>query len=151
MKRLALGLLLALLLGACRGHDLGSVTLVEPGTADAPVLVSTGKVVFWTNWSASFSTAAGTVGVFKAHYDVALLDAAGKSIARTRCDPRSPSEKIGGSSGRKRAPVERESWEGRMSCDVKVPRGPYTLRVTFVIDQRPLGLVMEDASVVARE
>jgi len=150
MKRLAL-LLPLLLLAACRGHDLARASLYGPGTANVPIVVSTGRVVFWTQWSASFDTAAGVKDVFKAHYDVELDDGAGKAIARTTCDPRTPNEKLGGNNGRKNAPVHRESWEGRMSCDVTVPKGPYTLHVTFVIDERPLGLVIEDASLMARE
>ena len=148
MKRLVF--LLPLLL-ACRGHDLANASLSGPGTVDVPIVVSTGTVHFWTQWSASYSAAAGTRGVFKAHYDVSLLDSAGKPIAQTTCDPRSPNERIGGSGGRKNAPVQREYWEGRMNCDVKVPKGPYTLHVTFVIDERPLGLVIDDASFMARE
>jgi hypothetical protein len=135
---------LVLVLGGC-GKEIGRIPLHDQGAGETTVQATAGKpLALWTSLDVKYT------GQLAAHYEVEALQG-GTTVARTQCNPLDVSTKLSS----KRIDVGNDhtvSWQGKMHCEVALAKGGATVvRAKLIIDQRPPGLAIRDASLVVKE
>jgi len=146
MRRIALiPTLLALLLVASCGKEIGRIPFTGEGEGETTVTLQAKKVALWADLDLAY------VGDASLTYQVELLEA-GTVKASTTCDPLGfMSVKVGWVET-DIGPRHSRSGQGRMGCGFSAPAaGTYVVRAKLAFGQRPAGLTLTQADLVIKQ